>query len=345
MSHIFYAIKANYNPDILKLLYAEGFGFECVSPGEMEMILDLFPEIDRARRILFTPNFAPKEEFEEAFKLGVIVNLDSQYPLEHWPDVFRGKNFFLRIDPGQGRGHHQHVRTAGKQSKFGIPPASAAYIADIVNSLGATVIGLHSHAGSGILEETANWFEVAELLLSLREHFPHIKALNLGGGFGVVQNPTTDKPLDMSAVAKMLSEFKEKPEAQAVELWIEPGRFIVAESGILLSSVTQTKTKDESNRYVGVNTGFNTLMRPILYAAYHHCVNLSKLDREHNWVVDVVGNICESGDVLARARPFPETEEGDVILLATAGAYGRSMSSEYNLRKPAGEFFLSVTQK
>eukprot|EP01127_Copromyxa_protea_P010943 TRINITY_DN2718_c0_g1_i1.p1 TRINITY_DN2718_c0_g1~~TRINITY_DN2718_c0_g1_i1.p1 ORF type:complete len:309 (-),score=86.64 TRINITY_DN2718_c0_g1_i1:44-970(-) len=304
------------------------------------MILELFPDIERSRRILFTPNFAPQEEFEEAFELGVIVNLDSVFPLENWPETFRGKKFFLRMDPGQGRGHHQHVKTAGKQSKFGIPPESAAKISEIVSELGATVIGLHSHAGSGILEETANWFEVAESLVSLRSFFPHIQALNLGGGFGVVQNPSQDKPLDMAAVGKLLEEFKQKTDLGGIELWIEPGRFIVAESGILLANVTQTKTKDESHRYVGVNTGFNSLMRPILYSAYHHSVNLSKIEKEHNWVVDVVGNICESGDVLARSRPFPETAEKDVILFATAGAYGRSMASEYNLRKPAAEYFL-----
>lgn len=163
----------------VQILYAEGFGFECVSPGEIEMILELFPDIDRARRILFTPNFAPREEYElgmhwflfgnknipSGFELGVIVNLDSQYPLEHWGETFRGKQFFLRMDPGQGRGHHQHVKTAGKQSKFGISRDAVEGVAKIVDSLGATVVGLHSHAGSGILEETANWLEVAEFLL------------------------------------------------------------------------------------------------------------------------------------------------------------------------------------
>jgi len=123
---------------------------------------------------------------------------------------------------------------------------------------------------------------------------------------------------------------------------IEPGRYVVAESGVLLSKVTQIKKKEETKLFIGVNTGFNSLIRPILYSAYHHCVNLTRLDEPGIWNVDVVGMICESGDVLASNRMFPVTYENDVILLATAGAYGSAMSSHYNLRNPAKEYFLST---
>jgi len=121
---------------------------------------------------------------------------------------------------------------------------------------------------------------------------------------------------------------------------IEPGRYVVAEAGVLLSKVTQIKQKEEKKLFVGVNTGFNTLIRPILYSAYHHCVNLTRLDEALIWNVDVVGMICESGDVLASNRMLPISSENDIILLATAGAYGSAMSNNYNLRTPAKEYFL-----
>jgi len=138
------------------------------------------------------------------------VNIDSVYPLEKWPDIFRGKSFFLRIDPGTGRGHHQHVRTAGNQSKFGILPESAPKVAELIRNIGATVVGLHAHAGSGILKDSQNWLEVASCLYELKCYFIHTKALNVGGGLGVVQNPVTDKPLDLSIVSSTLTTFKKK---------------------------------------------------------------------------------------------------------------------------------------
>jgi len=115
------------------------------------------------------------------------------------------------------------------------------------------------------------------------------------------------------------------------------GRFLVAESGILLTKITQIKTKDSTKHFVGVNAGFNSLMRPILYGAHHPIHNLSRPDKPKEWQIDLVGMICESGDIFAENRPFPASQEGDIVLISTAGAYGRSMASEYNMRKPAKE--------
>jgi len=339
VSKFFYAVKANFQKDILKLLYNEGFGFECVSPGEIENILKLFPKID-TKRILFTPNFVPKEEYIFGFSKGVIVNIDSVYPLEQWPEIFKGQSIFLRIDTGTGRGHHDYVKTAGKHSKFGIITELAQTVSELSKRYNFTVTGLHAHVGSGILS-SQNWNEVAHSLYQLKQsYFPTVTILNLGGGFGVVQNPTTDSPLDMSAVAVLLSNFKKN--FSDVELMIEPGRYLVAESGVLVCKVTQIKKKEETKHYIGVNTGFNSLIRPILYSAYHHCVNLTRINEPLNWNVDVVGMICESGDVLAANRPFPICYENDIIILTTAGAYGSSMSNNYNQRQPAREYFLPI---
>jgi len=337
VSSIFYAIKANSNADILKILCEAGFGFECVSPGELDFIISLFPKLPRTK-ILFTPNFAPKEEFQYAFSLGVHVNVDNIFPLQKWPEVFKEKPVLLRIDPGTGRGHHEKVKTAGINSKFGIALADIPTAAACIKACQATVIGLHAHVGSGILKDTGNWHEVATCLHGLKSVFPEVKFLNLGGGLGVVQNPSTDTPLDISIVSSSIAEFHAShPD---VELWLEPGRFLVAESGVLLAKVTQVKHKDNTKRFVGVNTGFNSLIRPVLYGSYHHAVNLTRLGAPLVWNVDLVGNICESGDIFGSSRDFPESDENDIILIATVGAYGRSMASEYNMRRLPPEIIL-----
>jgi len=339
---IFYAVKANSHPAILQLLYQKGFGFECVSPGEIEHVIKLFPDINRGERILFTPNFAPKEEYEKGFALGTIVTLDNLYPLEHWPEVFKNRSVYVRIDPEKGRGHHKHVRTAGTKSKFGIPISTVDKLVALCRQYNVKVVGLHAHTGSGILKETENWVEVARLLFSLIPKFPDVRVLNLGGGLGVPYQPQ-QPPLNLCEVSKTLKEFKSQIVSTNPNLilMIEPGRYLVAEAGVLLCRMTQLKQKDEM-WFLGVDTGFNTLIRPTLYEAYHHIVNLTKLGAPNVWKVDVVGVICESGDVLGRNREFPESETGDVILIATTGAYGRSMSSHYNLRNPADEYILQT---
>jgi len=221
---IFYAVKANSHPAILQLLYQKGFGFECVSPGEIEHVIKLFPDINRGERILFTPNFAPKEEYEKGFALGTIVTLDNLYPLEHWPEVFKNRSVYVRIDPEKGRGHHKHVRTAGTKSKFGIPISTVDKLVALCRQYNVKVVGLHAHTGSGILKETENWVEVARLLFSLIPKFPDVRVLNLGGGLGVPYQPQ-QPPLNLCEVSKTLKEFKSQIVSTNPNLilMIEPG--------------------------------------------------------------------------------------------------------------------------
>jgi diaminopimelate decarboxylase/aspartate kinase len=153
----FFAVKANPNPEILRFFEERGLGFECVSPGEIRRILELCPDIDRDR-ILFTPNFAPREEYEYGFERDVWVTVDNVEPLERWPETFRGREVLLRLDPGRGRGHHEFVRTAGPQSKFGIAPEQLGDVEELVDDLDLSVVGLHAHLGSGI-KEPAAWAE------------------------------------------------------------------------------------------------------------------------------------------------------------------------------------------
>ncbi len=329
-----FAMKANDHGEILRLLAAEGLGFETVSPGELAHLRATLPDLD-ADRVLYTPNFAPRVDYEAGFAFGARVTVDNLHPLEAWPELFRGREIFLRLDPGRGRGHHAHVRTAGAQSKFGIAADQLEAVAAAAKIAGARVVGLHAHAGSGILTPEA-WPETAAFLAGVVGRFPAVRVLDLGGGLGVPAKPG-QAPLDLEALDAGLGRARAAhPE---LALWLEPGRYLVAEAGVLLARVTQLKTKGEAH-YVGVDAGMHTLLRPALYGAWHEVVNLSRLGEPATTTVQVVGPICETGDVLARDRRLPETREGDVLLIATAGAYGRVMSSGYNRRGTAREVVL-----
>lgn len=333
VNRAFYAMKANENPDVLKAIRAEGLGMECVSLGELthaRETLDLPPE-----DMLFTPNFAPREEYEAALKLGVNLTIDGMFPLTEWPELFKGADIILRVNPDRPRGHHAHVKTAGPKAKFGIPldmlPAAKA----AADAAGATVIGLHAHAGSGVTE-AEHWREIGTILAEAARRFETVRLLNVGGGLGVPEAPDA-KGLDLAGVEQNLKALKKG--APGFDLWMEPGRYLVAEAGVLLTRVTQIK-HSFGTRFIGVSTGMNSLIRPALYGARHEIVNLTRLGETPAGLASIVGPICESADLLGAERLMPETGEGDVVLIATAGAYGRVMASRYNRREPAGEVVL-----
>ncbi len=314
----------------------EGIGFECVSIQELQRISELFPHIDK-KRILFTPNFAPRTEYEAAMNLGCYVTVDNLYPLANWPELFKNREIIVRIDPGTGAGHHKHVVTGGNESKFGIDQSDITQLRTLTLENNIHVIGLHSHSGSGILTPEL-WEQTALLLISFLEKFPHTQFINLGGGLGVVEKPG-QKPLDLQKLDARL--FAIKSHYPHLRFWMEPGRFFVAESGVLLAKVTQCKEKGEV-KFIGIETGMNSLIRPSLYGAYHEIVNLSRLYSKRTGFSHLVGPICESGDTLGYDRFLPQTQEGDIILIANAGAYGHCMSSHYNLRPPAQEIILEA---
>lgn len=322
----FYAIKANPHPDLLRVLEEEGFGFECVSAGEIERVFSLFPTIDPTR-VLFTPSFAARAEYEAALARDVWVTLDSIYPLRHWPELFRRRALWLRLDPGYGRGHHEKVRTGGTGAKFGLSLDALEEFRDEAARAGATIFGLHAHLGSGIFD-ASHWRDVFGRLAAAAEAPGTIEALNLGGGLGVASEPEAD-PFDLEALGEVLVQARTLCPQYA--LWMEPGRYLAARAGVLLLRVTQVVEKSGVRR-VGVDGGMNALLRPTLYNARHEVVNLSRLGEPDDGQFDVVGPICETGDVLARRRRLPATSEGDVLLVATAGAYGAVMASTYNLR-------------
>jgi len=329
-----YALKANPHPAILRTLHEEGFAFECVSLAEVEAVRATLPGL-APERILFTPNFAPRAEYAAALAAGVRVTLDALHPLRHWGELFGGRDVHLRIDLGVGRGHHDKVRTGGAGSKFGVALDDIDAFRALAQACGARIVGLHAHLGSGILEPD-HWRSVYVQLASLAEGMDAIESLDVGGGLGVPSRPD-EQPLDLAELGASLAEVKRAYPRFA--LWMEPGRFLVADAGVLLARVTQTKRKGHV-QYVGIDAGMNSLIRPALYEAWHGIVNLTRLDEPDAAMVQVVGPICETGDVLGANRRLPECREGDVLLIAQAGAYGAAMASRYNLREPAPEVVL-----
>jgi diaminopimelate decarboxylase/aspartate kinase len=249
--------------------------------------------------------------------------------------VFRNREIFVRIDTGVGRGHHHHVRTAGAHAKFGVPMMDLKQFARHARETGVRIVGLQAHAGSGIFDVT-NWEQTARFLADIAQHFEDVRVIDVGGGLGVPER--ADQPgVDLGKLDTLLAAVG--AEYPKLEFWMEPGRYLVAGAGVLLTRVTQLKSKGDV-RYVGVATGMNSLIRPALYGAYHEIANLTRVDDPATELVNVVGPICESADVLGHDRLLPPTREGDVILVANAGAYGHSMSSHYNLRDPAAELFI-----
>ncbi len=326
-----YAMKANWHPQILKRLYAAGLMLECVSQGELEHVFASVPGLS-PERVLFTPNFAPRGEYRFGFDKGVQVTLDNLHPLSAWPEMFAGRDIFVRIDPGVGRGHHHHVRTAGAHAKFGVPVSDLEELERLVRQAGVRVVGLHAHTGSGIFE-VANWTETGMLLGDLAKRFPAVSVVDLGGGLGVPDRQK-DAGVDLAALERGVASLKK--QFSNIEFWMEPGRFLVARAGVLVAQVTQLKGKGDIH-FVGIATGMNSLIRPALYGAHHDVVNLTRLEQPATELVNVVGPICETADVLATDRRLPQTQEGDVLLFDTCGAYGYVMGSNYNRRAPARE--------
>lgn len=330
VSRVFYAVKANDHPGLLRTLAGQGMGFECVSMAEVEHVRSAVPGIAR-NDILFTPNFAPRGEYETAVQQGIHLTVDNSWAIHQWPGVFAGQEIFLRLDLDTGYGHHRKVITSGSDSKFGISLDHIEECLKILNAHGAMVIGLHAHTGSGV-HNAEVWREQLQRFLEVLPIFPDARILDLGGGLGVPDR-RGQPGFDLVRMNELLAETIGDRE---VEIWLEPGRYLAAECGVLLSRVTQLKTKGQYH-YLGINVGMNALIRPALYGAYHDIANLSRIHDPAERMYRVVGPICESGDVIGESRLLPVSEEGDIMVVANAGAYGRVMSSRYNRRYPPEE--------
>lgn len=332
----YYAVKANANRDILKLLKGLGAGAETVSANEIVRATECgFKPED----ILFTCSNLGKGEFQKIVATGVRMNLDSLNQIEWLGEARPGGNISIRINKDVGEGHHAHVVTGGALSKFGIHHAEldAARAAAAKHNLKIT--GLHQHIGSHVLD--ANIFIGAmKILLDEAYNFPDLERLDFGGGFGTPYEPHEEEfPMDVfkEKLAAEMATFTKK-YGRELDLCFEPGRYLVAQAGALIVTVTDIKSHSGTT-FVGVDSGFNHLIRPILYGSYHHIENLSNPAGAPQSCT-VVGQVCESGDVFARDRVVAEPRIGDILAIRDTGAYGYSMASDYNLREKPREVIL-----
>lgn len=332
---IYYAMKANYNIHILELLHREGARIDAVSLGDVTMAVKAGY---RNNEILFTANNVTMDEISEIFRMGIPVNIESLSLLEKVGKTFSGSEVCLRFNTDVVAGEHRFVFTGGSESKFGILLEEVAEAKSIVTRHGLTVTGLHAHAGSGI-RDTEKVFQSMKNLLSIAtvENFPNLRFIDFGGGFKVPYRPDESRIDYRSFGVKTVKIFREFCDryGKELELYFEPGKYIVAESGVLLTEVNTLK-QNRDHLIAGTNSGFSQLIRPVFYDAYHHILNLSHPEGQLK-KYDIYGNICESGDFFAKDREVAEIREGDILAIMNAGAYCYSMGSIYNLRPMPAE--------
>lgn len=347
-NHIHYAMKANSSVSILKILQKEGAFLDCVSVGEIYTALKVGYQPDQ---IIYTGNNFTNRDLEYALSKGVIINLDALSQIQRLDKIMNKVNsncklLSFRVNPEFGSGFHDHCITAGPDIKFGILEGEILQAYHEAQELGFQKYGIHMHIGSGILE--INPFKIAaEKFLEIagkihNELGINFEFLDFGGGLGIPYRPN-EHPIDLKGYAStILGLFKEKIREYDLGMpsfCIEPGRFLVAESTIILSEVNTIKTTAHKS-YIGIDAGFHNLIRPAMYGSYHEVVVANKMDEQPQKMYEVAGPLCESGDILAHERKLPIIEEGDILGILDAGAYGFTMSSNYNLRPNAAEILV-----
>ena len=337
---IYYAAKANSNLSVMKTLENKGAYLDAVSPGEVFMALT---SGFTPGKILFTGTSVSNEELKFLVDSNVTVNVDSLSQLERLLKLMVPKTLSVRVNPEIGAGHHTHVITAGKQSKFGLWENDALKAYEMGKKAGVERFGIHMHIGSGILD-VKPFVQALDKLLKLASKIHsqlgvEFEFIDMGGGLGVPYKPE-EKELDLTLFSsKVLGLFKQRIHEYGLGepiFCVEPGRYLVCDAGVLLTAVNTVKTTP-FKKFIGVDAGFNTLVRPTMYGSYHHVVVANKLNSSDEETCDVVGPICESGDVLAKDRRLPKIQEGDLLAVLNTGAYGFSMSSQYNARPRAAE--------
>lgn len=331
-----YACKALNNINVMRLLLKEGAGLDAVSINEVEIgLIAGFQPQD----ILFTPNCVSMQEYERAVELGVRINIDNISILEQFGDRFGNSvPVCVRLNPHIMAGGNVNISTGHIDSKFGISIHQLRHLTRVVKSHNIKINGLHMHTGSDILDAEV-FLRGAELLFDAAEHFPDLEYLDFGSGFKVGYKEgdvTTDIEALGAAISKRFAQFC-KDYGRELTLMFEPGKFLVSEAGVLLVKVSVVK-QTTATVFAGVDSGQNHLIRPMFYNAHHDIVNVSNPEGTTR-IYTIVGNICET-DTFGYDRKLTEVREGDVLAIKNAGAYGFTMSNNYNARFRPAEVLL-----
>ncbi len=342
-----YSAKANTNPALLRIIREEGCVADAMSPGELYLNQSAGFTPDE---LLYVCNNVSGEELAAAVDAGLIVSVDSLAQLDLLGRTRPGCRAMIRLNPGIGAGHHQKVITAGKKTKFGISPASLHEVFDIVNDHKMRLAGLNQHIGS-LFMESEDYLNAMDVLLGIASqlrsegHLNDLEILDFGGGFGIPYHKYEKQPrLDLAALGRgihrRITEWSAQNKYEG-RFYVEPGRYISAECCVLLGTVTATKRNAETT-YAGSDLGFNVLMRPVLYDAFHDIEIYRGTAPENKTIAQtIVGNICESGDILAHNRELPPLKENDILGVLDAGAYGYVMASTYNSRPRPAEVLIT----
>ena len=339
-----FSMKANSNPEILKLVLDEGLNADAMSDNEIRILQYAgFP----SDRIFFVPNNVSIDEIKFAVDNNIIVSLDSLDQLDLYGSYFPNTKCAVRINPGTGAGHHDKVVTAGKNTKFAIQESEIDGICEIAEKYNLRICGINQHVGS-LFMDPAPFLKATENLLRIAKKFKDLDFIDFGGGFGIPYRKLDgENRFDFDAFRdgfeKLISDFV-KEYGKTPLFKTEPGRYCVAEGGVLLGRVHAVKN-NSGKTYAGTDIGMNVLMRPVLYDSYHEVlvyrdgkyVEPSANDKE----ITVTGNICETGDIIAKERVLPEMQRGDLICVMDAGAYGYSMASNYNARLRPAEVLIT----
>ena len=339
-----YSMKANSNLTILKMALEEGLNADAMSEGEMRLLIKAgFP----SDRIFFVPNNVDKSELQFAIDHDIMVSLDSLDQLDLFGQLNPGGKCSVRINPGVGAGHHEKVVTAGKKTKFGVAEEDVDKIFEIANKYNLIIAEINQHVGSQYLDPEP-FLQAVENFLRIAEKFDSLEYIDFGGGYGIPYHKLDDEAkFDMASFTErftaLLDAYAEKHKDNLPLFKSEPGRYCVAEGGVILGRVHATK-QNAGKRYAGTDIGMNVLARPTLYDSYHEIEVLhdgKAVSRDVLEEVSVSGNICESGDLLCKERPLAHIETGDLVCVLDAGAYGYSMSSSYNTRPRAAEVLIT----
>ena len=336
---IHYALKANYNIGLLKLLRDAGSGIDAVSPAEVELALRLGFAKDK---IIYTANNMTDAEFESVCATGVVMNIGSLSRLRKIVRKHPGMRLCLRFNPDVCDGDSVHTMTAGALTKFGILLDDIEEVKRLVKEGDLHVVGLHEHTGSGLQHAESVYTAMSRLMAAAAPgNFPELEFLDFGGGFKVPYKPGEER-IDYVAMGRKIADlFADfcKSYGRELVMRFEPGKYLVAEAGHLLVEVNTLK-RNRERLIAGCNSGFPQLIRPMLYGAWHTIDNLSNPGGAPH-VYDICGNICETGDRFAEQRELPEIREYDILAIRNAGAYCYSMGGIYNLRSMPGEVVVS----
>ena len=337
-----YSIKANTNIHLLRMALEEGDNCDAMSVGELMMLEKAgFP----VERIFFVPNNVSADELQYAIDKGIMTSLDSLSQLELFGQLNPGGKCAVRINPGVGAGHHEKVVTAGKKTKFGVAEEDIDQVFVIAEKYHLTIAGINQHIGS-LFMDPEPYLKAVENLLRIAMRFENLEFIDFGGGYGIPYHKLDDEaefPMEdfKKRLEPILDAFVEK-YGKAPLFKSEPGRYCVAEGSVILGRVHAVK-QNAGVKYAGTDIGMNVLVRPSMYDSWHDVEILRNgkvVERKELQEITVVGNICESGDIIAKNRQLPEMKVGDLACVLDTGAYGYSMCSTYNSRPRPAEVLI-----